>query len=115
MERSGAGGRTVVPATPVLFSDVGSGVAEEIVAPLRYSVPSGVAPGTLTVRAKVPVPFAANVAMVQVTVPPPPAAGVVHVQPAGCDRLTNVVLPGSGSESETPMAGSGPAFPAWIV
>ena len=94
---------TVVPAVALLFSGVGSGVADEMVAILSKFVPGGVPAGTLAVNVKVPPAPDARVPMVQITAPPAPTAGVLQVQPAGEDRLTNVSafggVPGSASDN----------------
>src|SRR4051812_5807465 len=98
MERSGDAATTNVPAVLALFSGVGSGVGDEIVAVLSMDVPAGVPAVTLTVRVNVPEAPPARFAIEQFTVPPEPTPGVVHIQPAGDERLTNVVLAGRGSD-----------------
>src|SRR5256885_12450673 len=109
MARSDDAGRTTVLAVALLFSGVGSNVAEDIVAILSKLVPTGVPPGTLPVSVKVPPAPDASVGIVHVTVPPAPTAGVVQVQPAGGTRLTNGSGPGSGAERCTAVVASRPS------
>jgi hypothetical protein len=105
-----------VLVTPLLFSGVGSGVvALEMVTMLSYVVPSGVPEGICAVRIKFPLAPAGQLAIVHDTVPPLPTAGVVQLQPAGGDRLTKVSVPGSGSDTVTDAAASGPTLRAVSV
>src|SRR3989454_8094805 len=64
---------------------------------------------TLTKMITVALAPLASVSSPQVTVPVPPRAGVVH-EPGLAVALTNVVPPGSGSETVTPGADAGPAL-----
>src|SRR5690349_8856887 len=110
MARSICAGTTVVSMLAALFSLAGSDVADVMVAVLMNSVPSGVPGGTCPTSVKVPAGPGGKVGMVQVTAPPAPTAGVVQDQPAGAVRLTNVMVAGSGSESDTVLAASGPTL-----
>ena len=107
---------TSSPELDESFSGVGS-LSDVTEAVLVKSVPEGVPVGICPTSVKFAVAFAANEADVQVIVPPAPTAGVVQLS-AGPEvwlRETNVIVPGSGSVSETVVAAFGPAFERVIV
>lgn len=98
---------TVVTVKALLLSRFGS-LSLVTLAVLLNVVPDGVPGGMCPVIVKVTFDPAGSVAMVQVTVWP-----VVQLSngPEVCEKLTNVIVPGSVSLNETVVAASGPAFP----
>jgi len=105
----GTGFCTVVVAVAMLLARLGSALVLATVA-VFVSVPPIVAAAVACATiVKLSAP-AGSVAIENVTVPAAPTAGVVTVQPGGALADTNVVLAGSGSETTTPVAGSGPGL-----
>ena len=100
---------TIVTAVLLLFSSVGSNVVLDTVATLVKTVPAGVPFGMAMVDEKLAALLpAASDGLVHDTVPLVPTAGVVQVQPAGEARLTKFIPGGSGSDTVTLVASSGP-------
>jgi hypothetical protein len=99
---------TTVTAGKLLFSELGSGVALEIVAMLVKTVPAAVPPGICATSVMVALAPDAKVGIVQVTVPLFPTPGSVQAQPAGADTLTKVRVAGSGSVTDTDVASAEP-------
>jgi hypothetical protein len=78
-------------------------------------VPPGVPAGTCPTRVKTPSLPIARTGFVQLTEPPAPGAGVEHVQPAGAESETKVIVPGSASFNVAASAVSGPPLMTVIV
>jgi hypothetical protein len=92
----------------------GSAVVDETSAVVVRIVPGVTVPATLTTSVKVALDrFRSEI--VATTVPVPPAGGVVVAKPLGAANETNVVPAGSGIDSDTLLADSGPALVRFTV
>ncbi len=99
---------TVVLVVLLLSAGLGSVVAEETVAVLVSTVPSGRAPTTTSMLMMAV--WGAKSAFEQETVPLVPTAGVVQLQPAGAESAWKVVPAGNGSLTTVVMPSFGPSF-----
>ena len=109
----GAGGPTVptvVVTVDALLPVSASVLAADTVAVLAKTLPSTVAPATLTTRANEALAPLARELFVAITLPVPPITGVPVTHPAGATRETKLVPGGNVSSSETVVAGDGPRF-----
>ena len=109
----GAGGPTVptvVVTVDALLPVSASALAADTVAVLAKTLPSTVAPATLTTRANEALAPLARELFVAITLPVPPITGVPVTHPAGATRETKLVPGGNVSSSETLVAGDGPRF-----
>ena len=108
-----ANGVTAKVAVLLLFPELGSTVAELMIAVLlMLPVAAGLTFATSVKTAEGP---KARLGFVAVTSPVEPTGGVGSAQPAGADKLTNVILAGSASLRTTLAAAVGPEFVTMMV
>ena len=105
---------TCVSAVDALSFGSGSDVVVLTVAVFDSVEPPASAGSVCSTRVNPALP-GGNVAIVQFTVPVAFTAGVVQFQPAGMERLANVVCAGSGSSSTAFAASDGPSLLTVIV
>ena len=106
---------TTVEAVAELLAEFGSLTDELTVAVSAITVPLATAAFTFTTIEKFAdvLPFMFKV--LQTTLPVPPTAGFMHVQPAGADMETNVVLAGTASTRVALSAALGPLLvTTWV-